>query len=311
MRAFEVASLLTADPARAQLPDTHVFAVFNMSNMINTLAAGIMNSADYRIRGEEGRSGSGPRPVGWDDEAADHERIRRLMGTADSVPFPKFLCTDIPMAENAADAEQCIRLYDAAADVEWCRSLVPFCAAGLLGHGDPGEGAPERPRHMKREERHGRHYTCAFVSSTETLLPLEAVKKDPKAPFLPPYFNEDYEVPFGLKVGCPLVARAWGLQLRKWPLSARLRDERPAQWAAWCVLHTQFAQDAAAELLGSLGHGRLWYLPPKLVAGMRAIGLRALVGEWWQLLDRALYAIPEVRWELVDAGASQRPECNV
>lgn len=279
--------------------------------MNNTLGHAVLNCADYRVRGEEGRNGSGPRPAGWDDEAADRERILRLMGTAESVSFPRFLQTDIPVAENAADAEQCIRLCDAAADVEWCRDLVPFCAAALLGHGAHGEGSPERPRHLKRAERQGRHYTCAFVSSTETLLPLEAVKRDPMAPFLPQFFNEDYEVPFGMKVGCPLVARAWGLQLRKWPFSPALREERPSQWAAWCVLHSQFAQDAAAELLQSLGHGRLWYLPPKLVRGMRAIGLRALVGEWWRLLDRALYAIPEVRWELVDPGATQRPECNV
>lgn len=113
-----------------------------------------------------------------------------------------------------------------------------------------------------------------------------------------------------MKVGCPLPARVWGLQMMHYPFSCDLRESRPAQWAAWCMLFSHYAQDVAAELLASLPHGRLWYLPPALVRGMRDIGLRALVGDHAKLLDRALYAILQVRWEHVDPGACQRPNEN-
>ena len=58
----------------------------------------------------------------------------------------------------------------------------------------------------------------------------------------------------------------------------------------WCSLHTTYVQDVIAEWLLELRSGRMFWLPDRLVAAVREIGLQLLVVDRAEesLLHRAL-----------------------
>lgn len=62
-----------------------------------------------------------------------------------------------------------------------------------------------------------------------------------------------------------------------------------------------------------LTHGRLWYVPPILAAGMSEITPIVLTGGDYELakaLHRALSIMKRIRWRSVDGAASTRPMEN-
>lgn len=217
------------------------------------------------------------------------------------------------MAECRGDADWGVEFRWCSGDDRGSRSLTMFDCRLWRGREAPGSSArqPTRDRHLCVRERAGRQATGCLVGGQKVFLPLKCVKKRPKAPRCPALWNAQVEVPFGMKVGTPLPARIWGVHLLDNPCDDRLWRYKPEQWAVWCAVHTIFAQDAAEELLDSLFHGILWYLPPRLVRGMHEIGLEAFVGRRWQLLERVMLSTSDIRWDRVDPASGSRPAYNL
>lgn len=131
-------------------------------------------------------------------------------------------------------------------------------------------------------------------------------RKRVKGPLLQPMWNAQVEVPYGLRVGSPLPMRIWGAFMCEWRLGEGLGQRNHAAYAMWCAAQTLFAQDVCKELLDGLHCGRLWYIPPDLIDGMRAITYSALAGgdeEIATCIGRALYFVQRVKWHLVDGAA--------
>ncbi len=82
----------------------------------------------------------------------------------------------------------------------------------------------------------------------------------------------------------------YGLALADHPFHPSLQRSHPVIWAMWCSLHTTYVQDVIAEWLLELRSGRMFWLPDRLVAAVREIGLQLLVVDRAEesLLHRAL-----------------------
>lgn len=230
--------------------------------MSEGVAHAAVESADYRACGDVAARG-GTVPRSFDAASADREKLRLLIGTAAYVTYPKKVRSEQPRAECAADVIWALDILALTATVAMCNALGLFDAGALCGRQPPQEGGtvPRREALLRIRERSGRSATGCFVAGTEVYLPLECVKKRPLAPRVPNGWNSMFEVPYGLKVGAPLPARIWGLQMLETPFSIELRDKKPWEWALWFAAHAHFVQDVAAEFLNSLGHCHLFFLP--------------------------------------------------
>lgn len=83
-------------------------------SMTDFLPKAAIESLDFRMHNEAASV--------CDDEAAERERLRILIGTERSVPFPRFVGADSPAAECAADAQWRVAFYDAVRSPGWCRA---------------------------------------------------------------------------------------------------------------------------------------------------------------------------------------------
>ena len=115
------------------------------------------------------------------------------------------------------------------------------------------------------------------------------------------------EVPYRLRVGTPLVVRTHGLLMVRYGFGAPTisgdADSARAR-AAWCAALTQSVQLVASELVDECARfGRLFWVPPALVAIMRDIGGERLLGAVTgrgRLLEHILDGVGSVRWDLID-----------
>lgn len=101
---------------------------------------------------------------------------------------------------------------------------------------------------------------------------------------------DSYKVPWGLSSECPRAVLLWGIRLAACPFHAADTSREPGSvaHALWAAVLIQWAQNVAAELLAEAESawngdeagdlGRLWWIPPALIGGMKDIGARALCG---------------------------------
>lgn len=161
---------------------------------------------------------------------------------------------------------------------------------------------------MRDQERKWRHYSGRFVSRWQPGVIDKYFRRRVKGPGLPREWNDAVEVPYGLRVGNPLPMRTWGDFSARWAFGPGLKHRKHAAYALWCAAHTLFAQDAAKEYLDAMvEHGRLWFIPPGLVEGMRRITPMALAGQngaYATAIDRMLFFVGCIRWHLVHPAAS-------
>lgn len=193
--------------------------------------------------------------------------------------MPAAARADVVFAQDQAEADVGVKLMGRVQSVAWCRGLNWFDKEALLDRPLPGHGpSTQRAGRLRDSERKWRMRVGRLVNGWQPGIRDREFREVVKGPPLPPRWNAYIEVPFGLRVGNPSPLRLYGKYLCRWPLGHGLREANPIAYAMWCVCYTLFAQDAAREVLDGLDNGRLWFLPPALIAGMRQVSLSALAG---------------------------------
>ena len=117
----------------------------------------------------------------------------------------------------------------------------------------------------------------------------------------------DMEVPYRLRSGTPLVVRTHGLLMVHYGYGAPcfVGDAASARArAAWCAALSLSVQLVAGELVDECARfGRLFWVPPALVAVMREMGGERLLGAVTgreRLLEHLLDGVESVRWDHID-----------
>lgn len=147
-------------------------------------------------------------PPGWDDNAADAEHARHVVGGAEAVPFAPCVGAEIEHAFDAAEAEHMRRLSLRLDYPAWCRGQRFFSAEHLMDRPMPGRGGTAvRPDEMLVSERSFRQKTRKFVPGWLFGAAVSAGREGLKAARIPDGFNSSFEVPYGLKVGAPAPTR--------------------------------------------------------------------------------------------------------
>ena len=228
-------------------------------------------------------------------------------------PFASIVESEVSHACDNSEARWAAGFSVAIESAEWCRKLQPFGREALLGREMPGSGtAVILSCAVRHKERKGRHRLAAFVSGWERNHRAVSDEERARWPGLPKGWNKDIEVPYALVVGNPTPTRIWATKMREAPFADGLWYTDPQSWARWCASFTLFAQDVCSELLRGLEHGRLYYLPRRLVEAMEGIGLELLTGSSGAgaLAAKALWSISRVFWDKVDPATSIRPAVN-
>ncbi len=111
-----------------------------------------------------------------------------------------------------------------------------------------------------------------------------------------------------------MTVRAYGVFMARNPLTPTLRESNPAAWAIWGTTLCLFLQDTVGLNMEELESQRLHWIPDRTVQLMKQIGTDFLVGEGagsGLALEKALGAIAEIDWRLVDPSGSTVPRKNV
>ena len=269
----------------------------------------IRRSADWRIRVDGVDEDNRPITVGPMRRALQAARIERML--EHSVQVPPGVHCDVAFVRDNEEARYLVELDLACADVEIARRVEPFDRGLLFGRPAPGFSNADRsrvssmaPADHRRVERAARAHTGHLVPHFEAYqwnkLAPGAQDRWPRLPLA----WQELEVPFRLWSDTPVTVRAYGILMSQHPFSPKLREDNPRVWAIWCATLTLMVQHAAAALLDECSQvQRLFWLPVKLCAVMRRIGLDELIGAGigrGRVLRQALDGVERVRWGLVD-----------